>query len=211
MADLSPRAARTRAALLSAGFDLLAVKPIDAIAIDEVVAKAGVAKGSFFNHFVDKHAFAAAIAAEVRKELEAQVTRANQDTTNPIERIANGMSVSAEFAIFDPKRTAVLLRGSGNMTARSHPLNDGVRRDFDEASARGLISQEAGNSGVLYWLRLCQALMASLVDTRAEKEAVDVRVREMLALGLTGLGIERTEVLSIADRCSSRVGAALNA
>ena len=47
------RSAPTRAALVAAGFDLLVERPIDAIPIDEVVKRAGVAKGSFFNHFRD--------------------------------------------------------------------------------------------------------------------------------------------------------------
>ena len=67
---LSPRAARTRAALLDAGLDLLADRPIDAIAIDELVAAAGVAKGSFFNHFGDKYGFANAIAEAIRTLLD---------------------------------------------------------------------------------------------------------------------------------------------
>ena len=48
-AGLSPRAERTRAALIAAGFDLLVERPIDGIPIDEIVAKAGVGKGSFFS------------------------------------------------------------------------------------------------------------------------------------------------------------------
>lgn len=203
--DLSPRAARTRSALIAAGFDLLAVKPIDAIPIDEVVAKAGVAKGSFFNHFADKHAFAAAIAAEVRLELEDQVTRANADVADPVERIANGMRVSAAFAINNPKRTAALLRGSGNMTARSHPLNKGVADDFDQAGRLGLLSPEAKGSGVLYWLGLCQALMAGLLDTPGAPSETQPPVREMLVLGLTGLGVQRGEAARIADKCCAKL------
>lgn len=198
--ELSPRAARTRAALLSAGFELLALKPIDAIPIDEVVAKAGVAKGSFFNHFTDKHAFAAAIAAEVRLDLEGQVTRANQDVANPVERIANGMRISARFAIRNPKRTAVLLRGLGGVTERAHPLNQGVSNDFDAAGRLGLISQEARNTGVLYWLGLCQVLMASLLDTAEDGDATRLRVREMMTLGLTGLGVAPTDAAKLADQ-----------
>ena len=140
---LSPRAARTRAALISAGFDLLAEKPIDAIPIDEVVAKAGVAKGSFFNHFADKQAFAEAIATEVRLELEDQIARANSGIADPIERIAGGMRVGAEFALSNPKRTAVLLRSHGSSTARAHPLNKGVLGDFEAACALGLLRPEA--------------------------------------------------------------------
>ncbi|MBA4051256.1 MAG: hypothetical protein C0472_05105, partial [Erythrobacter sp.] len=84
------RTGRTRAALIAAGLDLIASRPIDAIAIDELVAAAGVAKGSFFNHFADKHAFAEAVAAEVRAEVEAEVTRANAGRTDPVARIAGG-------------------------------------------------------------------------------------------------------------------------
>ncbi|MFM7445989.1 MAG: preprotein translocase subunit SecG, partial [Tabrizicola sp.] len=95
--DLSPRAKRTRAALIAAGFDLLVERPIDAIPIDDVVAKAAVAKGSFFNHFRDKQAFAEAIATEVRLELENQVALANADVVDPVARIAGGMRIGAEL------------------------------------------------------------------------------------------------------------------
>ena len=89
-AQPNPRAARTRAALLAAGFELLAERPIDAIAIDEVVARAGVAKGSFFNHFTDKPGFANAIGAAVRMELEARVDAANDGVSDPVARLAGG-------------------------------------------------------------------------------------------------------------------------
>lgn len=204
--SISPRAARTRAALITAGFDLLAAKPIDAIAIDELVLRAGVAKGSFFNHFADKHAFAAAIAAEVRRELEEQVTEANQDVANPIERIANGMRISAQFAMLNPKRSAVLLRASEAMTAISHPLNKGVSRDFDSAAKLGLISKQAVSAGVLFWLGLCQALMASLMEAPQGGVAQQDRIENMMVLGLRGLGIPESEVTEIADRFASRSG-----
>ena len=198
--DLSPRAARTRAALIAAGFDLLAVKPIDAIPIDDVVATAGVAKGSFFNHFADKQAFASAIASEVRIELESQVTRANAGVTDPVERIAGGMLVGARFAIDNPKRTTVLLRSHGNSTARSHPLNKGLVDDFEAACAQGLLRHEARDSGVLYWLGLCQILMSNLVERKLDRSAADRRIAEMIILGLTGLGVDYSDAATLAAR-----------
>lgn len=195
--NLSPRAARTRAALVAAGFDLLAVKPIDAIPIDEVVMKAGVAKGSFFNHFMDKQAFAAAIATEVRLELEEEISRSNRDVACPLERIAGGMFVGALFAIDHPKRTAVLLRSSAGVTARAHPLNKGVAEDFDEACERGLLRDEARGSGVLYWLGLCQVLMANLLERPRTLAETKRRIDEMVMLGLTGLGIAEAKAAKI--------------
>lgn len=198
--DLSPRAARTKAALISAGFDLLAIKPIDAIPIDEVVAAAGVAKGSFFNHFADKQAFADAIATEVRLEVEQQVTLANAHVDDPVERIARGMCVVAEFALHHPKRTTVLLRSHANSTARAHPLNKGLVNDVEAACARGLLRPEAQESGVLYWLGLCQILMANLVERQLPRAAYEQRLSEMLALGLTGLGVAPEDYHEILGR-----------
>lgn len=197
-ANPSPRAARTRAALIAAGFELLVERPIDAIPIDDVVAKAGVAKGSFFNHFADKQDFANAIATEVRLEVEALITKANDGVANPVERIAGGMRVAAEFAMAQPKRSAVLLRSQGSSTARAHPLNRGVVGDFEAACAQGLLRPEAQESGVLYWLGLCQAIMTNIVERRPSRDDANRRLAEMLVLGLTGLGIDATEAVRLA-------------
>lgn len=186
----SPRAARTRSALIAAGFELLVERPIDAIPIDDVVAKAGVAKGSFFNHFADKQDFADAIATEVRLEVEALITKANEGVSDPIARIAGGMRVAAEFAMAQPKRSAVLLRSQGSSTARAHPLNHGVVSDFEAACAQGLLRPEAQESGVLYWLGLCQAVMTNIVERKPSPDGARRRLSEMLVLGLTGLGVE---------------------
>lgn len=200
---LSPRAARTRSALIAAGFDLLAEKPIDAIPIDEVVARAGVAKGSFFNHFADKPAFASAIAEEVRGELEGRITAANAAVADPFARIAGGMVVAASFALAEPKRTIVLLRSSANSTITSHPLNRGLVEDMKAALAAGLVREAARTGGVLYWLGLCQVLLANFVEERPDPDAARERLGAMLVLGLTGLGAEPARAAAIAEAGAS--------
>lgn len=197
-APLSPRAARTRSALIAAGFELLSERPIDAIPIDDVVARAQVAKGSFFNHFADKQAFADAIATEVRRELEAQVALANQAIIDPVARIAGGMRVGAQFAIRHPKQTAVLLRSHANSTTRAHPLNQGLVKDFEAACAQDLLSPEARESGVLYWLGLCQALMANLLERRTGIDHAEQRIADMISLGLAGLGVPADRIARLA-------------
>lgn len=187
---LSPRIQRTRAALIAAGLDLLASRPIDGIAIDEVVACAGVAKGSFFNHFADKHDFADAVAAEVRAALEEEVTRTNAEVSDPVARMAGGMAVAARFALAEPRRAAVLLRSQGIAAHADHPLNRGLRADLDAALAAGLLRAEASASGLPYWLGLCQVVMVLIVETRPSPRDAATRLREMLAMGLAGLGVE---------------------
>lgn len=202
MSDRSPRAARTRASLLAAGFELLVERPIDAIPIDDLVAKAGVAKGSFFNHFKDKNDFAAAIAKEVRLELEALVAKANETVSDPVERIAGGMRVGLEFAIRQPKRSMALLRSMGTPTMREHPLNEGLRADIEAAASRNLIRLEAERLGVLYWLGLCQVLMQDALIGRIPPSEAENRLADMLVLGLTGLGVPAKRAAAIANKQS---------
>lgn len=198
----SPRTQRTRAALIAAGLDLLVDRPIDAIAIDEVVARAGVAKGSFFNHFADKQHFAAAVASEVRIAVEAEVARANAGVTDPVARIAGGMQVAAQFALAQPRRTTVLLRSQVPATRQTHPLNRGLKEDIEAALAEGLLRPEARHVGLPYWLGLCQVLMINLIETRPAPEVAAARLAEMLVLGLTGLGVPATRAAEIARSTS---------
>lgn len=192
-----PRIQRTRAALIAAGLDLIASRPIDAIAIDEVVAAAGVAKGSFFNHFADKHAFAEAVAAEVRAEVEEEVTRANAGRADPVARIAGGMAAAAAYALQSPRRARVLLRGQRVAAMADHPLNRGLLADIAAARAAGLLRPEAEASGVAYWLGLCQMVMILVVETRPPEAAAAGQLGEMLAMGLAGLGVAEAHAAAV--------------
>lgn len=194
---LSARAARTRAALLAAGYDLLSARTIDAVAIDEIVAAAGVAKGSFFNHFEDKGAYAAALARDIRLEVEARVAAANADVTDPVERLARGMAVAAHFAARERTRTLVLLRTFEGVTAADHPLNAGVAADMRAAVAAGGVREEAGRWGVLYWLGLCHALMIDISQRSRTGVATSRALSVIMQMGLAGLGVPRAKVARI--------------
>ena len=197
--QLSPRAARTRGALLSAGFELLAERPIDAIAIDDIVARAGVAKGSFFNHFTDKAGFAAELGAAVRGELELLVGTANAGVADPVERLAGGMRVALDFALTQRKRCIVMLRGLELSTGLNHRLNQGIRADIEAIVAA---RPEAASSGVRFWLGLCQIMQLNAIERELSRRDAAQRLREMLVLGLTGLGVPESRALDVAQRVS---------
>lgn len=200
---INPRAARTRAALLAAGFELLAERPIDAIAIDDIVARAGVAKGSFFNHFTDKQGFAVAIGATVRAEVEERVGAANAGVTDPALRLAGGMRVAAAFALDERKQAIVMLRGLELATGIDHDLNRGIRADIEALIAAGLARPEAARSGVRYWLGLCQIIQLNVIERRPNRADAARRLREMLVLGLTGLGVPEPRAQAVAAEVSA--------
>ena len=204
-AAISPRAQRTRAALLAAGFELLAERPIDAIAIDDIVARAGVAKGSFFNHFTDKPGFGQALAAEVRRALEARVDTANADLTDPVQRLVGGMRVAIEFALEDRTQAIVMMRGLEASTGIDHELNRGIRADVEALVKAGLARPEAVQSGMRFWLGLCQIALLNTVERRPSRAEAAERLREMAVLGLTGLGVGEARAQNAANLATSRL------
>ena len=202
----NPRAQRTYRALVDAGLELLAERPIDALAIDEIVGRAGVAKGSFFNHFADKPAFGRAIGAEIRAELEQRIGAANAGVADPITRLAGGMRTGLAFALDEPRKTAIMIRNAGNSTLRDQPLNQGVAADLNAAVATGRLRQEARQSGLRFWLGLCQVLMANAIERRIDRAEAARRLEEMLVLALTGLGLPAKDAAAYASASARRLG-----
>ena len=183
-----PRRLRTRAALLQAGAELLSQRPVDAIAVNEIVEAAGVAKGSFFNHFADKDSFAAEIARDIRRDVETRVTAANAVVADPAARMARAICVFVQFALTEPKRARIMLRGQDWARSGGHPLNDGVRADIRRGVAEGRFAERAAEGGVLYVIGVCQTLvMATAAERRTVQDARRL-TREMLSLTFAGLG-----------------------
>lgn len=205
---LSPRAARTRSALLNAGLDLLVERPIDAIAIDELVAAAGVAKGSFFNHFGDKYGFANAIGEAIRGDIEALIGALNKDERDPLVRLCGGMIGAAAFALSERKRAAVLMRSARGMTLEDHVLNRGVITDLRDVAAAHRLVAAADRGGVLFWLGCCQALMGGLIEKGADAAEVAAMLSDMIALGLGGLGVDANNMARLS--AAAHVGGELD-
>lgn len=189
-----PRRLRTRAALLEAGAELLAQRPIDAIAVNDIVDAAGVAKGSFFNHFQDKDAFAAEISAEIRAQVEARVTAVNANVTDPAVRMARAMCVFVQFALSEPTRARIMLRGREWAADGEHPINAGLRADIDQGVAAGRFAARAKTAGTLYVIGLCQVLMLAVLSRRERAECQRLTA-EMLALTFTGLGLAHADAI----------------
>ena len=196
---------RTRNALLSAGFELLAERPVEAVPIDELVTAAGVGKGSFFNHFGDKEGFKAAIALQIRGEVEAQIAQANAEVTDPLERLAGGMGEFADYALRNRTHTLVMLRLTAGATAEDYPLNAGVVSDLEACVAAKAIQIEAIETAVLFWLGLCVALVTSMVENALNREQAARKLEEMLVLGLTGLSVRGPVVKQVASLSAQRL------
>lgn len=122
---------RTRAALMSAGRTLFASRDVEGVTVDQIVATAEVAKGSFYNHFVDKDVFAREIASSVRKQAEQAVDEANANVTDPAAQLARALCVFMRFAIEHRESAQVLWRLNSGATMFDAPINRNLRNDVE--------------------------------------------------------------------------------
>ena len=105
------RRLETRANLLAAAHDVIAVDGYGALRVEDVVSRAGVAKGTFFSHFKDKDALMdLLIGAELDRildRMQAEKAPLNaDDVTNALMPLLNFMTT--ERYVLD-----VILRYSG--------------------------------------------------------------------------------------------------
>jgi AcrR family transcriptional regulator len=126
-AKVDRRRDRTRAALMDAGRALFAVRHVDGVSVDEIVAAAEVAKGSFYNHFADKDVFAREIAAAVRRQAEQAVIEANVGVEDPALHLARALCVFMRFAMEHRDSAQVLWRLNSGATMVDAPINRGLR------------------------------------------------------------------------------------
>lgn len=91
------RKTTTRDKIIASGIQAIVAKSFNAVGLNEILADAGVPKGSFYHYFKSKEAFGVAIveqfAAKVAEELRATLGDASQ---SPLSRLRHWMVATQE-------------------------------------------------------------------------------------------------------------------
>jgi len=120
-----PANPKTRTRLLKKGGDLISTRGFNATGVQEITSAAGVPKGSFYNYFESKEAFAVEVLSEYWDLVVATYGPVlADDSMPPLARIARYFEGLAEF--HERRRYAVgcLI---GNMALEVTPSSEPVR------------------------------------------------------------------------------------
>ena len=120
-----PANPKTRTRLLKKGGDLISTRGFNATGVQEITSAAGVPKGSFYNYFESKEAFAVEVLSEYWDLVVATYGPVlADDSMAPLARIARYFEGLAEF--HERRRYAVgcLI---GNMALEVTPSSEPVR------------------------------------------------------------------------------------
>lgn len=198
------RKASTRDALLRAGRSLFAQEAVDAVSIDAVVAAAGVSKGSFYNHFLDRNALAECVASDIRAELHAQVERVNAGEADAARRMARAVCVFFRYAVSDPEGAAALARIHGAHISTLSPHNAPLVADIRLGLTSGRFHIPTLDSGVVLVIGAVQAGMLSILQEGGPALAV-ARAQQLAMLTLRALGVEAQEAERIAAQSAEQI------
>jgi len=204
--DIKPdrRRARTRAALLQAGESLFAAQSVDAVSIDDIVAAADVAKGSFYNHFTDKEALAREIARQVRAEAEARVDQVNEGVTDAARRMARAQTVIVRFALENPERARAMMRLFAGATLPDAPLNRGVRGDIETGLASGAFRGLTVETGVLMAMGMAMVAITRVLEPHGRIPPADL-CRDLNFGLLRGLGVAENLARTVSDAAADDI------
>jgi len=181
-----PRPSEARARILEVAHDLFTMRRLGAVAVNEIIAKAGVAKMTFYRHFRSKEDLALAVIARhetlwTRDWFEAEVMRRASD---PSDRIL------AIFDIFDEwfKRPdfegCFFVNTLVETPQRGDPIREASNRQI--AAVRVILSNLAEQAGIArpkaFARKLQMVLLGSIVAaTEGDTEAAS-RARELCLL-----------------------------
>src|SRR6516164_73347 len=112
----SVRRHRTHDALLDAGVAVAEEHGLTGLSVNRVVARAGVAKGTFYVHFPDRAAFVDALHERFHRRVQAAVAEATQGVPPGAERIMLGAESYLDVCLANRAVKALALE------ARSDPL-----------------------------------------------------------------------------------------
>lgn len=191
------RRTRNREAILSAAENLFGARGIEAVSIDEIALAADLAKGTVYNHFADKDALAAEIAAQARADGEARVTEVNAGIVDPIRRTIRGMLVFARFAWERPERARAMMRLNASAADPNAPINAGVRADVELGLANDAFRGDAASATLLV-LGTAYTLITFIAGAGLSREAAMAAGRDVTARVLRGLGVPEALALSTA-------------
>ncbi|MEE4146797.1 MAG: TetR/AcrR family transcriptional regulator [Halieaceae bacterium] len=197
---------KIRSALIQACGDLLAKMPIDAITIANIVETAGVAKGSFYNHFPDKETLAMAVSTAIRDEIEQKVRQSNLNVTDPAYKIARGVCNHVKLAVEDPRRAIIMMRSRElGTTSNDSPMNRQIRAHVLEGVQSSRFSARCEQAGILLLMGVTFFTMARIIEDELSRDESIELTRQAVTLALCGFGVLEEEAARIASDSASDV------
>lgn len=188
------RRERTRALLIRTAIDVFARLGPDAPVVDDFIAAAGVARGTFYNYFKTAHELLAAVTEELNEEVLGMVDPHVLRYDDPAVRFCVGTRLYVHFALRYPVWGAFLTRIGPAHAVRGRRMDRYLMRDLELGLATGRF--RAGSALVVRDMILGSLFFG--IETLLTEGGGQQHIEDMLYTILHGIGLPADEARSIA-------------
>lgn len=196
------RRERTRALLIRSAIGVFARLGPDAPVIDDFIAAAGVARGTFYNYFKTTHELLAAVAAELNEEVLGMVHPQVLKYDDPARRICMGTRLYVHVAMRYPVWGAFLTRIGPAHAVRGKRLDRFLVRDLELGFSTGRFS--AGSVLVARDMIVGSAFYG--IETLLTEAHQHQHIEQILHAVLLGIGLPADEARAIAFMALPDIG-----
>ena len=190
------RRARTRSQLIEAARALYGRSPIEAVTVDDVVAEAAVAKGTFYVHFDGLAELQAAVADELAQEFDELLQPRRLATQDPIERIAAGCGAFVGEALRNPAWGALVARGAVSMPNIALVPRDRLIEDIRRAAASGRLGDVTPELA----FEFAVGIVLQAMQAASERRIAPSQAPSVVAGILRAIGVKPEEAKIVAMR-----------
>ncbi len=194
------RSGRTRAELLAAARTLYAARSFDQVTVDEVVAAAGVAKGTFYVHFDSLTDLQSTIADELAREYDELLQPRRLALDDPIERIAAGCGAFILQTLRDPAWGMLVARSAAAMPHVAGVARKRLEEDIDRAARDGHLG------GVTPELAFdfATGIMLHMMLSAPQRQRSSQQASAIVAGVLRAIGVAPGKAAAVAQRAIAR-------
>jgi AcrR family transcriptional regulator len=201
------RRTTSREALLGAAAELMGRRGLPDVSIDEIVARAGVAKGTFYNHFRDKQDIAHHIALGIRHEIRDRIGVLKLRSNDPALHLAIALSLFLGLAVESPQRARMLVTLLSDATDLGAPMNARVRMTLEAGQAGGRFLFPSLEAALILVLGIVAGGVQSILErpqnTVSEDLVLNLVRHALIGLGLTAAEATQTATAALAELSGS--------
>lgn len=179
---------------MEAAYRLFAVHGADAPTIDDVIAEAKIARGTFYNHFDTRDALFRSVAEEIATTVNDDIASVLAPMTDPALRLATAFRLFVRFAVSDETRGWILLR----TIPLVGPLSESMRTFIEDEFAAGLASKRLHASSTSVAVDIGIGLQVMTIHRLLADRVAHGYIEEAAEALLAALGLPDDEASALA-------------
>jgi AcrR family transcriptional regulator len=190
------RRTANRRALMDAAEQLFGLNGFAHVSIDEITARAGVAKGTFYNHFADRIDIANHIALEIRNELRARIGAIKSISSDPARHLAIAICLFLLLAVEQPNRALILVSLMRDPTDVNSSVNAPIRLTLQNGEASGRFRLASIEAAVIMVIGIVSAGIQNLIGQPGEDPSS--RIAKLVVHALRSLDLDWDDAHQVA-------------